>query len=90
MIRVVYPGSGSWFFTIPDPGSRGQKGNGSRIQIRNTGNTDRDLTDGEEEIDVVGAHVVLGEVHDGALQRHLAVMVGGNLKYARIDADTIL
>ena len=54
------------------------------------GYTDRNLTDGEEEIDVVGAHVVLGEVHDGALQRHLAVMVGGNLKHARIDGDTIL
>jgi hypothetical protein len=51
---------------------------------------DRNLTNGEEEIDVVRAHVVLGEVHDGALQRHLAVMVGGNLKYKRVDGDTIL
>ncbi len=32
MIRVVHPGSGSWLFT--HPGSRGQKGTGSRI--RNT------------------------------------------------------
>ncbi len=32
MIRVVHPGSGSWLFT--HPGSRGQKGNGSRIWIR--------------------------------------------------------
>ncbi len=30
MIRVVHPGSGSWFFT--HPGSRGTKGTGSRIQ----------------------------------------------------------
>ncbi len=29
MIRFVRPGSGSWFF--PHPGSRGQKGTGSRI-----------------------------------------------------------
>ncbi len=36
MIRVVHPGSGSWLFTIPDPGSKGQKGIGSRIRIRNT------------------------------------------------------
>ncbi len=35
MIRVVHPGSGSWFFT--HPGSRDQKGTGSRIRIRNTG-----------------------------------------------------
>ncbi len=35
MIWVVNPGSGSWFFT-PHPGSRGQKGIGSRIRIRNT------------------------------------------------------
>ncbi len=34
MIRVVHTGSGSCFFT--HPGSRGQKGNGSRIRIRNT------------------------------------------------------
>jgi hypothetical protein len=42
MIRDVY--SGSWirisdpdldFLTIPDPGSRGQKGTGSGIRIRN-------------------------------------------------------
>ncbi len=31
MIRVVHPGSGSWLFTYP--GSRGQKGTGSRIRI---------------------------------------------------------
>ncbi len=30
----VHPGSGSWLFT--HPGSRGQKGTGSRIRIRNT------------------------------------------------------
>jgi hypothetical protein len=30
MIRVVHPGSGSWFFT--HPGSRGQKSTGSRIR----------------------------------------------------------
>ncbi len=41
MIRVVHPGSGSWFLTHPwsryftHPGSRGQKSTGSRI--RNTG-----------------------------------------------------
>jgi hypothetical protein len=42
MIRVVHPGS--WipgpdadFLPIPDPGSKGQKGIGSRIRIRNTG-----------------------------------------------------
>ncbi len=34
MIRVVLPGSGSWFFT--HPGSWGQKGTGTRIRIRNT------------------------------------------------------
>jgi hypothetical protein len=32
------PGSGKNLFWIPDPGSRGQKGTGSRIRIRNTGN----------------------------------------------------
>ncbi len=31
------PGSGKNLFRIPDPGSRGQKGTGSRIRIRNTG-----------------------------------------------------
>jgi hypothetical protein len=40
------PRSGSWFFT--HPGSKGQKGNGSRIRIFNTGsgntNTDPDLS----------------------------------------------
>jgi hypothetical protein len=35
-IRVVHPGSGSWFLPIPDPGSRGRKGTGSWIRIRNT------------------------------------------------------
>ncbi len=30
-------GSGKNLFRIPDPGSRGQKGTGSRIRIRNTG-----------------------------------------------------
>ncbi len=35
MIRVIHPGSRSWFFT--NPGSRGQKGTGSWIQNRNTG-----------------------------------------------------
>jgi hypothetical protein len=30
------PGSGKNLFMIPDPGSRGQKGTGSRIRIRNT------------------------------------------------------
>ncbi len=34
MIRDVYPGSRSWFFT--HSGSRGQKDTGSRIRIRNT------------------------------------------------------
>jgi hypothetical protein len=34
MFQVVYPGSGSKFFT--HPGSRSQKGTGSRIRIRNT------------------------------------------------------
>jgi hypothetical protein len=34
MIWVVHPGSGS--LPIPDPGSRGQKGTGSRIRICNT------------------------------------------------------
>jgi hypothetical protein len=29
MIRVVHTGSGSCFFPLPDPGSRGQKGTGS-------------------------------------------------------------
>jgi hypothetical protein len=37
MIRIVHPGSGSGFFLpIPDIGSRGQKGTGSRIRICNT------------------------------------------------------
>ena len=30
-------GSGIWKKPIPDSGSRGQKGTGSRIRIRNTG-----------------------------------------------------
>jgi hypothetical protein len=34
MIRFVHPGSGSWLFT--HPGSRGQKGTGSRIRICKT------------------------------------------------------
>ncbi len=33
------PGSGIWKKPIPDPGSRGQKGTGSRIRIRNTAYT---------------------------------------------------
>jgi hypothetical protein len=37
MTRVVHSGSRSWFLPIPDPGSRGQKGTGFRIQIRNIG-----------------------------------------------------
>jgi hypothetical protein len=42
MIRDVHPRSGSRirnliFLLIPDPGSRGQKGTGSRIRIRNNG-----------------------------------------------------
>jgi hypothetical protein len=42
MFRDVHPGSGFqiWaliFLPIPDPGSRGQKGSGFRIRIRNTG-----------------------------------------------------
>jgi hypothetical protein len=36
-IWVWDPGSGKNLFRIPDPGSRGQKGTGSRIRIRNTG-----------------------------------------------------
>ncbi len=41
MIRVVHPGSRIRMLTfypswIPAPGSRGQKGTGSRIRIRNT------------------------------------------------------
>jgi hypothetical protein len=36
MIRVVHPGSDPDLLPIPDPGSRGQKGTGSRIRIRNT------------------------------------------------------
>jgi hypothetical protein len=35
-IWVWDPGSGNNLFRIPDPGSRGQKGTGSRIRIRNT------------------------------------------------------
>jgi hypothetical protein len=38
-MRDVHPGSGYTdlgFLPIPDPGSRGQKGTGSRIRIRNT------------------------------------------------------
>ncbi len=36
MIRDDHPESGSWILPIPDPGSRGQKGTGSRIRIRNS------------------------------------------------------
>jgi hypothetical protein len=36
-IRDVYPGSEIFPSRIPDPGSRGQKGPGSRIQIHNSG-----------------------------------------------------
>jgi hypothetical protein len=36
-IWVWDPGSGIRKKPIPDPGSRGQKGTGSRIRIRNTG-----------------------------------------------------
>ncbi len=35
-VWVWDPGSGKNLFRIPDPGSRGQKGTGSRIRIRNT------------------------------------------------------
>jgi hypothetical protein len=35
-VLVWDPGSGKNLFRIPDPGSRGQKGNGARIRIRNT------------------------------------------------------
>jgi hypothetical protein len=37
MIRVVHPGSRIRMLTSTHPGSRGQKGIGSRIRIRNTG-----------------------------------------------------
>ncbi len=36
-IWILEPGSGKNLFRIPDPVSRGQKGTGSRIRIRNTG-----------------------------------------------------
>jgi hypothetical protein len=36
MIMVVHPRSGSLLLPIQDPGSRGQKGIGSRIRICNT------------------------------------------------------
>ncbi len=36
-IWIWNPGSGKNLLRIPDPGSRGQKGTGSRIRIRNTG-----------------------------------------------------
>ncbi len=45
MIRVFHPGSGSWFF-FTHPGSRGQKGTGSRI--RNTGFKSRCRRDFQE------------------------------------------
>jgi hypothetical protein len=34
---MFIPDSGSRFVSIPDPGSRGQKGTGSRIRIRGSG-----------------------------------------------------
>jgi hypothetical protein len=42
-------GSGIRKKPIPDPGSRGQKGTGSRIRIRNTGQSDtlNGITDAE-------------------------------------------
>ena len=39
-IWVWDPGSGKNLFRIPGPGSRGQKGTGYRIRIRNTGATE--------------------------------------------------
>jgi hypothetical protein len=39
MNQNVHPGSGSRIFT--HPGSRGKKGTGSRIRIRNTGHYDK-------------------------------------------------
>jgi hypothetical protein len=36
MIRDIHPGSGSWFFPIPDPGSMDQKSTGFRIRICST------------------------------------------------------
>ncbi len=36
-IWIWDPGSEIWKKPIPDPGSRGQKGTGARIRIRNTG-----------------------------------------------------
>jgi hypothetical protein len=36
LIRVVHPGSGSWFFTHPGSRIQGQKDTGSRILVRNT------------------------------------------------------
>jgi hypothetical protein len=39
-VWVWDPESGIRKKPIPDPGSRGQKGNGSRIRIRNTGTED--------------------------------------------------
>jgi hypothetical protein len=35
-LSEIMVGSGIWKKPIPDPGSRGQKGTGSRIRIRNT------------------------------------------------------
>jgi hypothetical protein len=36
MIRIVHPDPDPDFLPFPDPGSRGQKGTGSRIPILNT------------------------------------------------------
>ncbi len=40
IFSIPDPGSGPDYLHIPDPGSRGQKGTGSRIRIRNTGYID--------------------------------------------------
>ena len=55
-----------------------------RITVENIGIYHTMLTDGEEQVDVVGAHVVLGQVDDGALEGHLAVVVGGHLENSNI------
>jgi hypothetical protein len=40
MIQAVHPGS-RFFLSIPDPESRGQKGTGSGIRIRNSAEPDK-------------------------------------------------
>jgi hypothetical protein len=73
MIRVVHPGSESriWILIFTNPRSRGQKGTGSRIRIRNTAApTEHDLADLLKRQGVAPTGPSIG-IRDSRIQLHV-------------------